>query len=93
MTQCSHYFARVGEKSCCFAHLVLLGCCPWVTYLLSVLSNLEMVERAPAMAARINPPATTLLSKFLKDGETVAASAAGMRGLPKAAAELTKKAA
>merc|ERR1711988_1647132 len=39
------------------------------------------------------PPATTLFNKFLRDGETEAASAAGIMGLLKAPAALTTRAA
>ena len=60
---------------------------------LSVLSNLEMVERATPSTRRTVPPATTLLSKFLREGDTVAASAAGISGDPRAPAALTSMAA
>ena len=45
------------------------------------------------MPPRTAPPATTLLNKFLRDGETEAASAAGIKGLLKAPAALTTRAA
>ena len=57
------------------------------------LAYLETVDKATAMAPRTAPPATTLFNKFLRDGETEAASAAGIMGLLKAPAALTTRAA